>query len=186
MPPSTHDPSSELARFQDDLKQVAQQQVDRRLWDRIDLSGVIQQTLLEAWQAWGQFQGLSDPAKPAWLRTALAHNLQDAIDKLRTQKADIERECSLDNALDASSARLKAWLASEESTPSQKAIRNEESERLYAALAKLSEDRRKAVELHIKGHTLAEMAQEMGKTEDAVAQLVSRGIKDLHSRLDQQ
>jgi RNA polymerase sigma-70 factor (subfamily 1) len=146
---------------------------------------VVQQTLLEAWQAWWQFQGLSEPAKPTWLRTALARNLKDAIDKLRTQKADIQRECSLDNALDASSARLKACLASEESTPSHKAIRNEESLRLEAALGQLSENRRKAVELHLKGRTLAEIAQEMGKSKVAVAQLVSRGIKDLHSLLDQ-
>jgi RNA polymerase sigma-70 factor (ECF subfamily) len=186
MPPSAHDPSAELARFQDNLKQMAQEEVDRRLWDRIDLSGVVQQTLLDAWQAGERFHGLNEQAKPAWLRTVLVNNLTDRIRKLRAQIRDMERERSLDEAMDASSARLAAWMAADQSSPSQKAIRNEESERLYAALAQLSEDRRKAVELHLKGRTLAEMAREMGKTEDAVAQLVHRGIKDLHSLLDHQ
>jgi RNA polymerase sigma-70 factor (ECF subfamily) len=176
MAPDAHDAGVELTRFQDDLKRMAQQLVDRRLWDKVDLSGAVQQTFLEAFRAWQEFQGLSEAAKPAWLGRALANNLNDEIAKLRTQKRNVQRECSLD----ASSTRLKDWLASEESSPSQKAIRNEEADRLQSALGLLSEDRRKAVELHLQGHTLAEMAVLMGKTEAAVAQLVSRGINDLH------
>jgi RNA polymerase sigma-70 factor (ECF subfamily) len=186
MAPNAHDSGIDLAQFGDDLKRLAQRLVDRSLWDKVDLSGAVQQTFLEAWKSWNVFQGLSEAAKPAWLRTALAHNLNDKISELRAQMRDIQRECSLNEAMDASSTNLAVCLASDESSPSQKAIRNEDAERLKAAIAQLSEDRRKAVELHYQGHKLAEIAQVMGKTEAAVAQLVSRGIKDLHSMVDHQ
>jgi RNA polymerase sigma-70 factor (subfamily 1) len=183
MPPGPDALDAELDGFRDDLLLLARRQVDRRLWDTVDLSGVVQQTLLEAWLAWEQFRRLSEAEKPAWLRRALAANLLDELRKRRAQKRDVRRESSLDEALEASSARLGAWLASEESTPSQKAIRNEQATALDAALARLPGDQRKAVELHLQGRTLAEMARETGKSEAAVAKDVSRGIKKLHALL---
>jgi RNA polymerase sigma-70 factor (ECF subfamily) len=186
MAPDTRDPDVELGRFQDELKQMAQQQLDRRLWDKVDLSGVVQETLLDAFRAGEQFRGLSEAEKPAWLRTVLAHNLIDALDKLRTGKRDVRRESPLEAALDESSARLAAYLASDESSPSQKAIRNEEASRLKEALGQLSEGRRRAVELHLQGLKLEEIAQAVGKTKAAAAQDLSRGIKDLHAKLGPQ
>jgi RNA polymerase sigma-70 factor (subfamily 1) len=183
MPAGAEDRGAELEHFRQDLKQMAQQQLDRCLWDKVDLSGIVQETLLEAFQAGDQFQRLSEAEKRPWLRRVLANNLKDALARLRTRKRDVQRELSLDAALDASSARLEVWLASEENSPSQQAIRNEEALRLQAALARLSADRRRVVELHLQGHRLEEIAQVMGKRKSAVAQLLHRGIQDLHHLL---
>src|SRR5436305_2140821 len=98
-------------RYRDYLHLLAHLQVEPRLRAKIDLSGVVQQTLLEAHQAGGAV-GL------AWLRRVLANNLGDEIRKATAAKRDLGREQSLEAALDASSARLDGWRAGDQSSPS--------------------------------------------------------------------
>jgi RNA polymerase sigma-70 factor (ECF subfamily) len=173
-----------LERFRAYLHLLARLQLDPRLQGKVDLSGVVQQTLLEAHQAWQQLRGMSDARRAAWLRQALAHNLADEARKLSTAARDISRERSLEAALEESSARLEAWLASEESSPSVRAERNEQLLRLAHALTQLPQDQRTAVELHhLKGLALAEMAEQMGRSKGAAAKLLYRGLDRLHALL---
>jgi RNA polymerase sigma-70 factor (ECF subfamily) len=91
---------------------------------------------------------------------------------------------SLEQALDASASRLEAWLAQGQSTPSDRAIRNEQLVRLAQALMRLPEDQRLAVELHhLQAMSLADIAACMGRSRDAIAGLVFRGLKNLHTLL---
>ena len=63
-----------LERYRDYLHLLARLQLDSRLRGKIDLSGVVQQTLLEAYRS-----GRRGQAAPlAWLRRILANNLGDA------------------------------------------------------------------------------------------------------------
>src|SRR4051794_4500019 len=139
MPTFADDPGAELQGYRAYLALLARLQLDPRLQGKVDLSGVVQQTLLEAYQALEVLHGLDDNRKLAWLRKALANNLKDEIDKLRTQARDVQREISLDAALEASSARVVAVLAEDEPSPSEHAIKNQELLRLAAALDELSE-----------------------------------------------
>jgi RNA polymerase sigma-70 factor (ECF subfamily) len=151
----------------------------------LDRSGVVQQTLLEAHRNWPQLRSRDEPAVAAWLRRVLANNLADALRKLSTGKRDAGRERSLEAALTESSARLEAFLAAEQSSPSQKAERNEELLRLADALAALPEDQRYAVERHhLRGTPLAAVAAELGRTKPAVAGLQHRGLSKLRAMLD--
>src|SRR5262245_38669318 len=122
-------------------------QVATDLQGKLDLSGVVQQTLLEAHQACERLQGRSEGEKTAWLRTALGRNLCDEIRRLTAARRDARREQSLQRALEQSSARLEAWLAAEQSSPSAQAERHEQAVRLAAALAELPQRQRAAVEL---------------------------------------
>jgi RNA polymerase sigma-70 factor (ECF subfamily) len=176
----------DLERYREYLRTLARLQIDDRLRGKLDPSGVVQQTLLEAHQARDKLRGLNDAQLAAWLRRALANNLADEARRLGAQVRDAGRERSLHEALDESSARLEALLATEQTSPSRQAVRQEDLLRLAAALGRLPADQRAAVELHhLEGRTLAETAEALGRTRSAVASLVFRGLRNLRQALDE-
>src|SRR5215470_14708576 len=126
------DPGAELERHRDYLALLARWQTAPHLRGRVDLSGVVQQTLLEAHRAIDRLRDQPAAARAAWLRRALANNLRDEVRKLATAARDVGRERSLEAALDQSSARLEGWLASEQSSPSGRAERHEDLLQLAA------------------------------------------------------
>jgi RNA polymerase sigma-70 factor, ECF subfamily len=179
------DDRPDLERYREYLRTLARLQIDDRLRGKLDPSGVVQQTLLEAHQARDRLRGLSEAQLAAWLRRALANNLADEVRRLRALARDVGRERSLQQAVDQSSARLGALLPAEQSSPSHEAVRQEDLLRLADALARLPEDQRAAVELHhLEGHTLAQTAELLGRTRSAAASLVFRGLKNLRRTLE--
>src|SRR3954470_12413801 len=96
------------------------------LQSRVYPSDMVQQTLHQAIQALRRFRGRDEAARAAWLRRILARNLAQALRDHTRNKRDIDRECSLQAVLDRSSARLEAWLAADGTSPSERAIRNEQ------------------------------------------------------------
>jgi RNA polymerase sigma-70 factor (ECF subfamily) len=183
----TETDAPDLERYREYLRTLARLQVDDRLRGKLDPSGVVQQTLLEAHQARDQLRGLNGAQLAAWLRRALANNLADEVRRLGAQVRDVGRERSLARSVDESSARLEALLVAEQTSPSLQAARQEDLLRLAEALARLPEDQRAAVELHhLEGRTLAETAEALGRTRSAVASLVFRGLRNLRQRLDEE
>ena len=174
------DRDRELERFREFLTLLARMQLDPRLQAKVDLSGVVQQTLLEAYQAFDRFQAWDEVQKAAWLRKAMAHNLSDEVRKLRTAARDVARELPLEADLERSSGRLEAWLAANQTSPSMCAVRHEQLLQLAEALARLPQDQRTAVELHhLRGYAVTEVAGQMGRGEGAVGALLVRGLKRL-------
>jgi RNA polymerase sigma-70 factor (ECF subfamily) len=170
-------------RWRDYLAVLAQVQLAPGLRGKIDLSGVVQQTLLEAFRDRPVLQG-GPAAEAAWLRQVLAHNLADEIRKLTAGRRDVTRERSLQAALQESSARLGDLLAAAQSSPSQRAGRDEDALRLAAALARLPEAQREALVLqHWHGWPLARIAEHLGRSRAAVAGLIKRGLEKLRQEL---
>ena len=89
-----------LERFQDYLHLLTRLQFDPRWQGKVDLSGVVQQTLFEAQRAWEQLGTWDEARQMAWLRRALAHNLTDEVRKLGACRRGAAPERSLDQALE--------------------------------------------------------------------------------------
>jgi RNA polymerase sigma-70 factor, ECF subfamily len=167
-----------LERFRSYLRLLAEAHLGRGGCRQIDPSDVVQQTLLDAHKDGGRVR--TDAERIAWLRSLLACNIADAARYLGRAKRDAGRVRSLEEALASSSGRLESWLAADQSSPSERAERNEAILRLSDALAQLPEDNRRALVLrHCQGLSLAEISADLGRTPQAVAGLLKRGLAEL-------
>jgi RNA polymerase sigma-70 factor (ECF subfamily) len=176
-----------LERYRAYLRFLAELQLDARLQAKVDLSGLVQETLVAANDRLGQFRRMSETEQAKWLRGILVHKLKDEVRRCTAGKRDARREVSLEAAVEQSSARLEAWLAAEQSSPSEQAIRHEQLLQLADALVQLTEEQRRVVGLRFwKDYKLSEIATEMGKSEQAAAKLLQRALKKLRELLGQQ
>jgi RNA polymerase sigma-70 factor (ECF subfamily) len=175
-----------LEQFRDYLRLLARLRLDPRLRAKLDPSDVVQQTLLEAHKGLAQFRGRTLAERAAWLRQILARNLANAVRDLTRDRRDVNRERSLEAAVEESASRLEAWLAAEQSSPSERAERGEEAVRLAQALAALPEGQREVVVLrHCQGWSLADISRHVGRSPSAVAGLLHRGLESLRARLEE-
>lgn len=173
-------------RFRSYLRLLARMQLDQGLRSKLDPSDIVQQTLLQAHRAMGDYRGQSDAEMAAWLRQILARNLSHAVRDFGRDKRNVNRERSMHAAVDASSARLEAWLAAEQSSPSQQAQHNEQVLQLCNALEQIPESQREAVQLHYwQGCTLAEIAERLDRTPAAAAGLLKRGMRKLRELMQE-
>ncbi|MGE0757624.1 MAG: sigma-70 family RNA polymerase sigma factor [Pirellulaceae bacterium] len=171
-------------RYRDYLHLLARLLLDRRLCSKVDLSGVVQQTMLEASQADPRHRATDPAQQVAWLRRILANNLADEIRKWNASKRGGAREVSLEAALQQSSLRLTEWLADDASSPSERVERQERFQQLGAALERLPSDQREAVRMrYFQGQALADIASELERSETAIAGLLKRGLQNLRREL---
>ncbi|MBL8850952.1 MAG: sigma-70 family RNA polymerase sigma factor [Planctomycetaceae bacterium] len=169
-----------LEQFRAFLRLKARLDLDPRLVGKFDVSGVVQQTLLEAHQGLAQFRGQGDDALLAWLQQILTRNVLDEVRRLRRVKFDAALECSLDDL----TSRSYTALALDQSSPSTCAARNEQLLQLAEAINDLPPDQQTAVVMHhLQGVPLAEVANYMDRSKPAVAGLLHRGMLRLRDRL---
>jgi RNA polymerase sigma-70 factor (ECF subfamily) len=166
------------------LHRLAERQLDGRVAVRVDASDIIQQTFLEAHRSFPQFAGSDARDLAAWLQGILDHKVAGAIrDHTLLQKRSVCREQSLDDS-HGGGMPLKQALDAGQSSPSQKAMRGEEAQRLTQALTSLPDDQREAVRLrHLEGWALDDIARHLGRTPGSTAGLIKRGMKALRRRL---
>jgi RNA polymerase sigma-70 factor (ECF subfamily) len=175
-----------LDRYRPYLRLLAQARLDPRLQGRLDASDIVQQTLLDAYKARDGYRGRTNAELGAWLRRILVRNLLHAVRDVRCAKRDIQRDRPLDVAAQESSARLERWLASEESSPSNRIAQMEEILKTTQAVAALPDGQREAIVLYYwQGCSLAEIGEQLGRSHSAVAGLLHRGLRRLRRHLSE-
>jgi RNA polymerase sigma-70 factor (ECF subfamily) len=171
-----------LDRYRSGLRLLARAVLDKYRLDD-DPSDLVQQTLLEAHRDLGQFRGSTEQELSAWLRRALRNNVRDACAKAHAQKHGHGRVFS-EADVASSFHRPEELVTAPDSSPSERAAREEELYRLAEAIERLPEQQRQAISLKdLAGLSLRETADQMGVTDAALAGLLYRGRQRLHELL---
>jgi RNA polymerase sigma-70 factor (ECF subfamily) len=166
------------------LRLLARLQLPPKVAAKVDASDIVQETMLQAHRGMGDFRGKTKPELIAWLRQILKHTIAHVARDWGRQKRDVGMERPIAAAVDESAARLEAYLAADQTSPSMRADRNDKLLQLATALEDLPDEQREAVELHYwHGWTLAAIGEHQGRTTASVAGLVHRGLAKLRGVL---
>jgi RNA polymerase sigma-70 factor, ECF subfamily len=166
-----------LEEYRGFLCYLARLHLDPRLSRKLDPEDIVQETLLKAHKAWDSCEAKTPGQVKAWLRTILLRTLARIVEKAREE---VNLEHSIHEAIEHSSARLRDYLAAEQTTPGAHAQRNEEALQLEEALRALPDRQREVVGLkHLQGWTLAQISEHLDISTAAVAGLLHRGITEL-------
>jgi len=157
--------------------------LQRRLRAKVDVSDIVQESLLDAHGGFDRFAGTTVGEWIAWLKKIATHNALDAAKHWHgTAKRDSAREvpCGGDGT-------GQEWRepASPVSSPSQRVLRGEEELRLAAAIDRLPPDQRDVILLrNVERLPFEEVAVRMGRSAGACRMLWMRALAALRARLD--
>jgi RNA polymerase sigma-70 factor (ECF subfamily) len=178
-------PRWELQRYLPLLRvQARQLHLDPRMRPRFDASDLVGETLLKACAELPGIRGSTEAELVAWLQQILANCAIDQVRREKAGKRDVALERSLHAAAGESSARLEVFLRTGGPSPSEEAQQREELLRLAAAIDQLPEAERDVVILRkLMSLSIAEIAEQLGRTKKSVAGLLERGVHRLSQAL---
>jgi RNA polymerase sigma-70 factor (ECF subfamily) len=170
-----------LDTYRNYLTLLARLHIGQELQGKISASDVVQETCLQAHRSIGQFRGSTEAELLRWLRSIHASKLANLMRHyLGTQQRNLQRERRLEGDLDRSSSALAAVLARSDSSPSQRAMRREQSVVLADALEQLPDDYRQVILLHhVKGLNMGEVSRQLGTSRYEVEKLWMRALAAL-------
>src|SRR5436309_9578629 len=172
-----------MARHRDSLRRMVQLRLDQRIQQRIDVSDIIQDVLVEANRRLQDY--LAHPAMPyhLWLRQIAQDRIIDAHRRHRAsakRSVDRERPLAVPAADDHSTMELAAQLSDQELTPATAATQKEMAKLVEAAIAKLpDQDCELIIMRHYEQLSNQEIAQALGLTEPAASMRYLRALRKL-------
>jgi RNA polymerase sigma-70 factor (ECF subfamily) len=177
-----------LESYHNYLRLLARIEIGRKLQGKIDASDIVQETFLDAHRHFPTFRGQAEAQFVQWLRAILAGTLANVVRRyLGTQSRDLHLEQQFAADLDQSSCALAKILVDPHSSPSQLAIRGEQSLRVTAALARLPGDYQTVLILrHLEGLTFPQVAERMELSVDSVEKLWLRGLTRLRKEFTEE
>jgi RNA polymerase sigma-70 factor (ECF subfamily) len=183
-PVERHHQPLAIENFRSFLTRTAQRQLAAKGHWPLEVSDIVQSSLLEAFRQQSGFQGRSESELAGWLKSVLKHNIADAIRGTRRAKRDVRRQRSLDVLRGQFGGGCEFCPERMSVGPGQQLEREEAIDTLRAAVADLPTDQCRAVTLHhLDGLSLREVARLMDKSEPAVAGLLFRGLRQLRKTL---
>jgi RNA polymerase sigma-70 factor (ECF subfamily) len=178
-----------LARHRDRLRKMIAWRLDRRLAPRVDPSDVVQEVLLEASAKMDRY--LRERPLPffAWLRSLAREHLvrQHRRHIQAGGRSVLREEPGLLNLPDESAAELAARLVTSSTSPTQRALREEQRKRVRQALGRLPErDREVLVLRNLEQLSVADTAEVLGIRAGAVKLRHLRALERLRALLGEE
>jgi RNA polymerase sigma-70 factor (ECF subfamily) len=175
-----------LERHRPQLRRMVAVRLDRRLAPRVDPSDIVQETLADAAARLDEY--LRDRPLPfhGWLRQlAGEHVIQTHRRHVGAQRRSVIRESRTPEVSDNSAAELAGLLMADDTSPSDRLERQEQIEKVMAALEVLSaKDREVLVMRHLEQLPTAEIADALGLNEAAVRSRLVRALTRLRAYLE--
>jgi RNA polymerase sigma-70 factor (ECF subfamily) len=182
------------ALYRNYLRMVVRIGLGPRLRERVELSDVVQEALVEVVRQFPQFTGQSEAALLGWLRRLVGQKLADlgryhSRAKRSAVAPDVPLEAPWDfqGGIDSNSGggRLLDMLALDQTSPSESASRRELTVLLADALADLPEPESEVLWLyHAEGLSFEAIGTRMGVSRKAIRGIWARGLKNLKRTLD--
>jgi RNA polymerase sigma-70 factor (ECF subfamily) len=178
------------------LRMIVRTGMGPRLRERVEMSDVVQEALVEVVRQFPQFTGQNEAALVGWLRRLVAQKLADlGRYHSRAKRAAGGAALPLDapwgsSAMAADSnhgagAKLLDMLALSQTSPSEAASRRELTVLLADALTDLPESEAEVLWLyHADGLSFEAIGERLGLGRKAVRGLWARGLKGLRRTLD--
>ncbi len=167
------------------LKIIAKQNFNQNLQAKLGQSDVLQQTMLNASEKFAQFNGSTGGELKAWLKQILINEVHRSERTYFSDKRNVTRETS--GSTSDSLPQYVNNLADSLPTPGARAIGEEQSENILAALKRLPEDYQAVIQLrNWQGRSFKDIAESLERTENAVTKLWVRALVRLQEELDHQ
>ena len=175
-----------IERYRESLRRMVASRLDRRMAARLDASDIVQETLADAAQQLDKYLGNRSLPFFGWLRLLAAEHIRDAHrEHLFAQRRSIYRESRTPEFTDESATGLARHLIAQDTSPSNRLVRQERSEQVKEALAKLSATDREVLAMRYVEHlSMAEMAEALGITEGGVKTRHLRAVIRLRGLLE--
>lgn len=169
------------------LHHLARAQIETILRAKIDASDIVQETMLEAYRDFSNFQGQTEAEWLAWLRRILQRNAADFVRHYGVaNKRNARREVAFRQPGDDSMAGGPPEPAGADPTPSEIAICRDQELRMAEALTRLPADYREVIMLrNLQRRPFDEVASRMSRSRPAVQMLWMRAIKRLQELLEE-
>jgi RNA polymerase sigma-70 factor (ECF subfamily) len=162
------------------LLAIANREFDRDFQGKAGASDLVQESFIEAQQAFPRFIGESMHDVLAWLRTILSHNLRDFRDYCSAQKRRASLELCVEEDCDGMYEQQYPG-----SSPSSQAIQHEEQQALTRALGRLPDHYRQVIAWHFEqGRSYGDIGAELGVSAEAARLLCRRAVAFLTRELN--
>jgi RNA polymerase sigma-70 factor (ECF subfamily) len=167
------------------LRTLAAQRIDPQLRGKLEPEDVLQQVYVDVVRRIGEFEYRGPDSFLHWLKSVLEAKLVDFHRHYHAAARDLDREVA-EAQMPSGYEALAAHAAIDSLTPSRVIAREEAESLLLAALAGLSDDHRRVLELrYLRGQPLADVAEAMQRSPAAVQMLCGRAIRQLRAVIRQ-
>jgi RNA polymerase sigma-70 factor (subfamily 1) len=174
------------------LRMVVRSGMGQRLRERVEVSDVVQDVLVEVVRQFPRFNGQNDAALLGWLRRLAGQRLADqARYHCRSKRGGVGMALALNGAsesgglADQGSGRLLDRLALSQTSPSQVVSKREQFDLLADALAGLAEPEADVLWLYFaESLTFEAIGQRLNLKRKSVSRIVGQGLKKLKRSLE--
>jgi RNA polymerase sigma-70 factor (ECF subfamily) len=158
------------------VRVLARARLESWLQSKVDPSDLVQQSMLDAFRGFGQFQGVTSAEWLAWLRRIVEHNAADLVRFYHgADKRQVGREVALGEGSDGGVSPAAGG-----ETPSQELLRKERELLLADALERLGDDHRAVLVLrNLQRLPFDEVARRLGRSRPAAQMLWMRAMRKL-------